>query len=78
MRTFIDTQAMQNPCLCIIPVLSHVSQAETQVKSMVCFNVQILNVVFWIVPHGVILTDACSWFNVIINRVSSVGQSGTQ
>ena len=29
--------------------------------------VQILNVIFWIVPHAVILTVSCSWFDVIIN-----------
>lgn len=28
---------------------------------------QILNAIFWIVPHAVILTVSCSWFDVIIN-----------
>ena len=28
---------------------------------------QIVNVIFWIVPHAVILTVDCSWFDVIIN-----------
>ena len=31
-----------------------------------CF-LQIVSVIFWIVPHAVILTVDCSWFDVIIN-----------
>lgn len=29
--------------------------------------VQIVNAVFWLVPHAVVLSASCSWFNVIIN-----------
>ena len=28
---------------------------------------QIVNVVFWMLPHAVILSVSCSWFGVIVN-----------
>lgn len=28
---------------------------------------QVLNEIFWLLPHAVVLAVACSWFDVIIN-----------
>ena len=46
--------------------VSDVSQLKLYVLRRFIF-LQILNVTFWIVPHAVILTVGCSWFDVVVN-----------